>query len=78
MCVCVCSGENGDLTNHEVVVVSSHPEQRDVLLAQVTYDGHGHAVLGLEVKEQPGHSVDGDVGHHSESIPAQGVKSGNI
>ncbi|KAG7230586.1 hypothetical protein INR49_025303 [Caranx melampygus] len=32
--------------------------QRDVLLAQVAYDGWVHAVLSLEVKEHPGHSVD--------------------
>lgn len=71
----VCSGENSDLrkVTSYLQVFSSHPEQRDVLWTQVAYDGRVHAVLSLEVKEQPGHCVDGDVGHHSKGISVQGV-----
>ena len=55
--------------------LSSYPEQRDVHLAQVVCDGGVHRVLSLEVKEQPGHSVHCDIGHHSEGIPAEGGMS---
>ncbi len=51
--------------------LSSYPEQRDVHLAQAVGNGGVHIVLSLEVKEQPSHSVHGDVGHHSEGIPTQ-------
>lgn len=53
-------------------IFASYPEQRDVHRAQVVCDGGVHTVLSLEVKEQPGHSVHCDVGHHTEGIPTQG------
>lgn len=48
--------------------LSSYPKQRDVHLTQVVCD---NIELSLEVKEQPGHSVHCDIGHHSEGIPTQ-------
>lgn len=72
---------DGDLAQVKIVIstemiflwqLSSYPEQRDVHLAQVVFDGGIHTVLSLEVKKQPGHSVHCDVGHHSERVPTQG------
>lgn len=47
----------------------SYSEQRDVDRTQAGCFGGIHTVLSLEVKEQPGHGVHRDVGHHSKRIP---------
>lgn len=49
----------------------AHPEHWHILYSQLIIDilGRLHVGRALQVEQKPSSAIDGDVGHHSESVP---------